>query len=85
MLSIEMLERSVKKIVIFIVIGYQVAISPFLKYRCRFCPSCSSYAREAVEVHGVFYGFFLIFKRLLKCHPWYKGEGYDPVPGNPDI
>ncbi|MBN3033111.1 MAG: membrane protein insertion efficiency factor YidD [Candidatus Saganbacteria bacterium] len=47
---------------------------------CRYCPSCSHYAEEAVEVHGVIYGLFLALKRLIRCNQWFPG-GYDPVPG----
>ncbi|HMI08255.1 MAG TPA: membrane protein insertion efficiency factor YidD [Flavobacterium sp.] len=59
---------------------YQTAISPFLPSACRFEPTCSSYALEALKVHGLFYGSYLAAKRILSCHPWGK-SGYDPVPG----
>lgn len=58
---------------------YQYVISPFLPKSCRHIPSCSNYAIEALKVHGVFRGFWLGFKRVLKCNPW-GTEGYDPVP-----
>lgn len=58
---------------------YQLAISPFLGNVCRFYPSCSHYAHEAISTHGFFKGFYLTVKRLLACGPWSKG-GYDPVP-----
>lgn len=58
---------------------YQYAISPLLGRRCRFFPSCSEYAAEAVEKHGVFKGAALGLKRLSRCHPWNPG-GFDPVP-----
>jgi hypothetical protein len=57
---------------------YQIFISPFLGSVCRFYPSCSDYAREAVEKRGVFRGLYKTFARLLKCHPFHSG-GYDPV------
>jgi len=69
-----------KKIAIFFIKAYRFFISPFLGDRCRFYPSCSLYAEIAFERYGFFYGLWLTFKRLLRCHPWYKGEGYDPVP-----
>jgi len=57
---------------------YQYFISPLLGPRCRFMPTCSEYAKQAIEKHGVFYGIYLASKRLLKCHPWHKG-GVDEV------
>ncbi|MGB0662448.1 MAG: membrane protein insertion efficiency factor YidD [Pontibacterium sp.] len=58
---------------------YQIAISPFLGTNCRFYPTCSSYALEALEVHGLFKGSYLAIRRILKCHPYHDG-GIDPVP-----
>ena len=58
---------------------YQIAISPLLGPRCRYIPTCSQYAIEAISAHGVFKGLFLTIKRLSCCHPWHAG-GYDPVP-----
>ena len=58
---------------------YQVAISPFLPSACRFEPTCSTYFIQALQTHGLFYGFYLGIKRILSCHPWGK-TGYDPVP-----
>ncbi len=58
---------------------YQLCLSPFLGNRCRFYPSCSSYAKEALEQHGVIKGSLLAVKRLSKCHPWHEG-GVDLVP-----
>lgn len=59
--------------------GYQYAVSPWLGQRCRFFPSCSAYALEAVERHGAAKGSWLAVRRLLRCHPGHPG-GYDPVP-----
>ncbi len=59
---------------------YRFAVSPWLGSNCRFDPSCSSYAIEALEVHGVLKGTWLATKRIGRCHPW-GGSGYDPVPG----
>lgn len=59
--------------------GYQLAVSPLLGPRCRFYPSCSQYALEALERFGVLRGTYLAARRLLRCHPFHPG-GYDPVP-----
>lgn len=58
---------------------YQLAISPLLGNRCRFFPTCSEYAVEALQRHGVFKGLWLSLRRVGRCHPWHPG-GYDPVP-----
>jgi uncharacterized protein len=58
---------------------YQRAISPALPPRCRFAPTCSAYAAEAIAVHGAGRGTWLALRRLLKCAPWHPG-GFDPVP-----
>lgn len=58
---------------------YQYCISPFIPKACRFEPSCSVYAVEAFQKHGVFKGFYLTVRRLSRGHPW-GGSGYDPVP-----
>ena len=58
---------------------YQYGLSPILPRTCRFAPSCSDYALEAIEGHGVVLGCWLTALRLLRCHPW-GGAGYDPVP-----
>ncbi|MDJ0656749.1 MAG: membrane protein insertion efficiency factor YidD [Xanthomonadales bacterium] len=59
--------------------AYKLIISPLLGPRCRFYPSCSDYAREAIEVHGAFRGGWLAIRRLARCHPFCEG-GIDPVP-----
>lgn len=58
---------------------YQLSISPMLPPSCRFTPTCSSYAIEALRKHGPIKGLWLTVKRLSRCHPW-GGSGYDPVP-----
>ena len=58
---------------------YQYTISPIIGPRCRYLPSCSNYALEAIDKHGVKKGMFLSIKRISKCHPWGK-SGHDPVP-----
>lgn len=63
---------------IFFIKIYQFAISPLLQANCRFTPTCSHYAIEALQKHGLFKGSFLAAKRISKCHPR-GGSGYDPV------
>ena len=62
--------------------GYQLLIRPILPPSCRFYPSCSHYAAEAVTLHGTVHGSWLSLRRILRCHPWGDG-GYDPVPLKP--
>jgi hypothetical protein len=59
--------------------AYQLTLSPLLGPRCRFYPSCSQYALEAVRSYGAGRGGMLALRRLLRCHPWHAG-GYDPIP-----
>jgi putative membrane protein insertion efficiency factor len=63
--------------------GYQVLVSPLLAPSCRFHPSCSQYADEALERHGLWRGSWLAGRRLCRCGPWHPG-GYDPVPRGRD-
>lgn len=58
---------------------YQWIISPILGPKCRFTPTCSHYAVEALKKHGALKGLWLTIKRISRCHPW-GGQGYDPVP-----
>lgn len=58
---------------------YRCVISPMTPPSCRFTPTCSQYAIEAIRKHGPFKGMYLAVRRILRCHPW-GGSGYDPVP-----
>jgi len=69
-----------KKIFMLLIRFYQKAISPHFPGCCRFRPTCSAYAYEAIEKYGVFKGGWLALRRLLRCHPFYKGDPFDPVP-----
>jgi hypothetical protein len=64
---------------ILLVKAYQLLVRPVLPRACRFHPSCSEYALEALGAHGLFYGLYLTARRLLRCHPFHPG-GLDPVP-----
>ena len=64
---------------IFMVKLYQWCLSPYIGNHCRFHPTCSSYAIEALNKHGVVKGSYLVVRRLMRCHPWGEG-GHDPVP-----
>ncbi len=60
---------------------YQTVISPLIGQNCRYAPSCSEYAKQAIELHGSLKGGYLACKRIARCHPW-GGYGFDPVPGS---
>jgi putative membrane protein insertion efficiency factor len=62
--------------------GYQLLIAPVMPPSCRYYPTCSHYAAEAIEAHGPWHGLVLTVRRLARCHPW-GGSGYDPVPPVP--
>ncbi len=68
-----------KMVLIALIRFYQTAVSPMLPPRCRFVPTCSQYALEAVRKHGAVKGAVLAAKRIARCHPW-GGSGCDPVP-----
>jgi putative membrane protein insertion efficiency factor len=61
---------------------YRFVLSPLIAPRCRFLPTCSEYALEALRRHGAWRGGYLALRRILRCHPW-GGSGYDPVPTAP--
>ncbi len=72
-------QHSVRRLAVWILRLYQIAISPLFPASCRFTPTCSQYAIEAVERFGIFKGGWLSLKRIARCHPFHPG-GYDPVP-----
>ena len=67
------------RLLVWLLRGYQLLVSPMLGQNCRFYPSCSTYAIEAVQVHGAARGSWLALRRVCRCHPWNEG-GVDPVP-----
>ena len=67
------------RVLLFVIQGYQRFISPLFGPRCRFHPTCSAYAAEAISVHGAARGTWLGLRRIARCHPWNPG-GVDPVP-----
>ena len=69
-----------KTVLLALVRFYQRRISPLVPARCRYIPTCSEYARQALEKYGAAKGGFLALKRFLRCHPFHKGDLYDPVP-----
>lgn len=68
-----------RSLAIGVIKAYRLIMSPWLGNHCRFHPTCSAYAIEAIQRHGVIYGGWLAIKRLACCHPWHEG-GVDPVP-----
>lgn len=77
--SLHAINRFFSTILILPIRFYQLAISPLTPPACRFTPTCSQYAIEALRKHGPIKGLYLATKRILRCHPW-GGSGYDPVP-----
>ena len=75
--------KAVNKLLSWLMLGlirlYRVGISPYLPSSCRYTPTCSAYAMEAIQKYGPFNGGWLAGKRILSCHPW-GGHGHDPVP-----
>ncbi len=69
----------IRRLLVALIHGYQYLLSPFLGNTCRYHPSCSHYACEAIERYGVLRGSWMGIKRIARCHPFHPG-GYDPVP-----
>ncbi len=74
-----MISKVVSFFFLLLIKAYKVFLSPVLPPSCRYLPTCSDYATEAIKKHGPFKGGWLALKRVLSCHPW-GGHGYDPVP-----
>ena len=72
-------KKMVARALIALVGVYRIAISPLLPAACRYTPTCSDYAQQALRKHGAIKGSWLALRRLLRCHPW-GGHGHDPVP-----
>ena len=73
------MRRFLTKLLMWPIRFYQMAISPHFPAACRYTPTCSQYAIEAIGKYGPFKGLYLAVRRVLRCHPW-GGSGYDPVP-----
>lgn len=70
----------IKKLMLFLIKTYQMTVSPwFSRGACRYYPTCSAYAAEALQTHGIIKGTYLSVRRIARCNPFFKG-GYDPVP-----
>jgi uncharacterized protein len=69
----------IRAVLIALVKGYRLLLSPWLGSACRFTPTCSAYSLQALETHGALAGTYLTLGRLARCHPWCNG-GHDPVP-----
>lgn len=73
------MQKNITMLLVMLVKVYQSALSPFFGQQCRFTPTCSHYAVEALQTHGAIKGLLLTVKRLSRCHPWHVG-GHDSVP-----
>ena len=69
-----------KRMLLWLIRLYRTGISAYTPPVCRFTPTCSAYAYEAIHKYGALKGGWLALRRLLRCHPFYKGDPYDPVP-----
>ena len=73
------MQKIMTALLVALVKSYQLALSPFFGQQCRFTPTCSQYAIEALQIYGSAKGLMLTVKRISRCHPWHTG-GHDPVP-----
>jgi putative membrane protein insertion efficiency factor len=69
-----------KKLLLCLIRFYRRSVSPCFPAQCRFRPTCSQYAYEAITKYGALKGSYLAIRRLLRCHPFYHGDPFDPVP-----
>ena len=69
-----------KRVLLFLIRFYRKHISPAFPGKCRFIPTCSEYGLEAIEKYGALKGGYLALRRIARCHPFYKGDIYDPIP-----
>ena len=76
---VDLINKIITNIFIFLIKGYKFFLSPVLQPSCRYYPTCSSYSIEALKLHGICKGLYLSFKRIISCNPLGKG-GHDPVP-----
>lgn len=76
---VKLFVAAIKQSLILLIKAYQYFLSPLVGQQCRFLPTCSCYAEQAIQQHGICRGLLLTCKRLARCHPWHAG-GYDPVP-----
>lgn len=76
---LRLVQRALTALLLLPIHFYRLFISPLTPPSCRFTPTCSAYAMEALQKHGPFKGLWLTLIRILRCHPW-GGSGYDPVP-----
>ena len=72
-------QKTMTRLLVSLIKGYQLALSPLIGQQCRFTPTCSHYAIEALQTHGAAKGVLLAVRRILRCHPWQAG-GHDAVP-----
>lgn len=75
--------KPIRTVLKLLIRSYQLFVSPILGANCRYAPSCSQYAIDAIETHGAARGAWLAVKRIGRCHPW-GSSGHDPVPPSPD-
>ncbi|EKD45191.1 MAG: ribonuclease P [uncultured bacterium] len=80
---ISIVDRTVRRVLLAVIQGYRLCISPFFGARCRFHPSCSTYAKEAMQTHSILTAMWFTCRRIMRCHPFHSG-GYDPVPTKRD-
>ncbi len=75
------MREAISKLLVFLIKAYRLVLSPWLGQQCRFHPTCSQFALQAIQTHGPYRGSWLTIKRLASCHPWHVG-GIDHVPEN---